>query len=125
MSENIFSENPQLDTEYLNDTYGDDPETAIMMFETYLEDLPVNLQALEESFNNKDIETFRQLIHKQKPSYSYVGLTDVSASFHDLQAKCQEVSDFAVYHQEITQSITRIKSATPVIKETLAQLQQS
>ena len=124
MSENLFPDNPHLDTEYLNDTYGDDPETAIMMFEDYLGDLPLKLKVLEESYINKDIETFRELIHKQKASYSYVGLTDVSESFHDLETRCQQVSDLATYQQEIDQSLTRIKSATPVIKEMLFHLQQ-
>ena len=125
MNENIFPEHPDLDTEYLNDTYGDDPETAIMMFQTYLEDLPANLKMLQESLANKDVESFRHHIHKQKPSYSYVGLTDVSESFHQLQVKCEKETDLDTYEPEIRRAITRIESSASIIRELLAQLQHS
>ena len=124
MSENLFPDNIDLDTEYLNSTYGDDPETAIMMFENYLEELPANLQLLQESFNQQDITAFRQLVHKQKPAFSYVGLTDVSETFHQLQTTCNQVDDLLTNKETILQSFARIQSATPVIRATLEQLKQ-
>ena len=122
MSENLFPDHLDLDTDYLNATYGDDPDTAMMMFENYLEELPVNLQLLKNSFDKQDITTFRQLIHKQKPAFSYVGLTEITEKFHQLQTTCQHPEDLLKHKEEILQAFTRIESAAPVIEATLKHL---
>lgn len=122
MSENLFPGHLDLDTNYLNATYGDDPETAIMMFENFLEELPVNLQLLQDAFNNQDITGFRQVIHKQKPAFSYVGLTDISETFHRLQTTCEQPEDLRKHKDEIVQALTRIQSAIPVVEATLKHL---
>jgi len=124
MSDNLFPDNIELDTAFLNSSYADDPETAMMMFETYLEELPVNLQLLKDSFNNQDIEAFCKLIHKQKPSFTYVGLTDLTEKFHALQTTVHQVSDLSTHKEAILQSFARIESATPVIRNTLELLRQ-
>jgi hypothetical protein len=122
MSENLFPDHLDLNTEYLNATYGDDPETAIMMFENYLEELPVNLKLLHDSFNKQDITSFRQVIHKQKPAFSYVGLTEITEKFHQLQTSCQQPEDLRKHKEEILQALSRIESSTPVIEATLQHL---
>src|SRR5687767_7412226 len=124
MSENLFPDHLDIDTDYLNSTYGDDPETAIMMFEKYLEELPVNLQLLRDSFNNQDITSFRHIIHKQKPAFSYVGLTDLTAQFHHLQTSCNQADDLPKHKEEILQSLARIESTMPVIQATLEHLRR-
>jgi HPt (histidine-containing phosphotransfer) domain-containing protein len=124
MSEDLFRDHPDIDTDYLNSTYGDDPETAIMMFEKYLDELPATLQLLRDSFNNQDITIFRQVIHKQKPAFSYVGLTDVSEKFHQLQTSCNQAGDLPNHKEEILQTLARIESATPVIQATLEHLRK-
>ena len=124
MSENLFPDHVDIDTDYLNSTYGDDPETAIMMFENYLDELPANLQLLRDSFNNRDITSFRHFIHKQKPAFSYVGLTDITEKFHQLQTSCNQVEDLLKHKEEILQSLARIESATPVIQATLEHLRK-
>jgi HPt (histidine-containing phosphotransfer) domain-containing protein len=122
MNENIFPDHLDLDTEFLNSTYSDDAETAAMMFENYLQELPENLKLLEDSYNNQDIQSFRQLIHKQKPSFSYVGLTDITDKFQQLQIKCQQVDDLLTYKEEIQYAFSRIRSSTPLIQSTLERL---
>ena len=125
MSEDLFPDHPELDTAYLNDTYSDDAETAVMMFENYLLELPENQKLLHDSYNNKDLPLFRQLIHKQKPSFSYVGLTGISDQFHQLQIKCLQVSDLDTYKEEIQTALSQIDSSTPVIEQTLEQLRKA
>jgi hypothetical protein len=124
MSENLFPENIELDTAYLNDTYSGDAETALMMFETYLQELDSNLRDLRDSFNKQDIDTFRKLVHKQKPAFSYVGLTDLTEKFQQLQAGCQQVSDLQIHREEILSSFERIASTKPVVEQCLGFLRQ-
>lgn len=111
MNQSLFGSNAQLDTAYLDQAYADDAQTAAFVFEQYLQELPANLELLEQSIAAADIDAFRHHIHKQKPSFSYVGLTDVTEKFHDLQLKCNTREDLATYQNDITQVVQRIKSS--------------
>lgn len=123
MNQSLFGSNAQLDTAYLDQAYADDAQTAAFVFEQYLQELPANLELLEQSIAAADIDAFRHHIHKQKPSFSYVGLTDVTEKFHDLQLKCNTREDLATYQNDITQVVQRIKSSRVLLEQLLQQLQ--
>jgi HPt (histidine-containing phosphotransfer) domain-containing protein len=123
MNESLFNNFPELDSAYLEAAYGDDSETAAMVFQQYLEDLPKNMELLNESYKSRDIQAFLHHIHKQKPGFSYVGLTDVTGKFHELQVKCATKEDLDRYQNEIDQVLQRINSTTPVIQNLLNRLQ--
>ena len=122
MKESLFSELVDLDRTYLEEAYANDAETAAMVFEQYLQDLPANLNLIVESLNGRDIERFRQHIHKQKPGFSYVGLTDVTRVFQDLQVKCVVIEDLNKYKSEIDGVLTRISSSRGTIEKALSYL---
>jgi hypothetical protein len=122
MNENLFDNLVDLDRTYLEEAYANDAETAAMVFEQYLMDLPGNLNLIMESLNARDIERFRHHIHKQKPGYSYVGLTDITKIFHDLQVKCVVIEDLQTYKGEIDQVLTRINSSRSIIEKALLYL---
>jgi len=122
MNENVFSNLADLDAAYLDAAYAGDAETAIIVFEQYLQDLPANLNLIRESITKKDIERFKQHIHKQKPGYSYVGLTDVTQKFQELQVKCVAIEDLTRYETDIETVLTRIDSSTQIIEKALTYL---
>ena len=122
MKESLFSSLVDLDSTYLEEAYSNDAETAAMVFEQYLQDLPANLNLLVESLKGDDIERFRQHIHKQKPGFSYVGLTDVTKVFQDLQVKCVVLDDLKKYRNEIDTVLTRINSSKGTIEKALTYL---
>jgi len=119
----IFRNSKELDTDYLDAAYGDDAETAAIVFEQYLADLSGNLEVLKESINKGDVRGFQHHIHKQKPGYSYVGLTDITQKIQDLQVKCTTEQDMATYRPEIDGMVARIEASRAIITDTLAQLQ--
>lgn len=123
MSESLFASSNGLDKDFLEGAYGDDAETAALMFQQYLDELPANMLLLNESISKNDIERFRHLIHKQKPVFSYVGLTDVSQSLQDLQLKCHNAEDMIACKQLINKVLDRIQSSKEQISKTLQYLQ--
>ncbi|HYJ38944.1 MAG TPA: hypothetical protein VEV87_10020 [Chitinophagaceae bacterium] len=122
MNKSLFSDLVDLDRAYLEEAYANDAETAALVFEQYLSDLPTNLNVIVESLNGSDIERFRHHIHKQKPGYSYVGLTDVTKIFHDLQVKCVVIEDLQTYKGEIEEVLSRINSSRAIIEKALLYL---
>ena len=123
MSASLFENLTELNAEYLEASYANDAETAAIVFEQYLQDLPDNVSLLQESYGNKDVERFQHYMHKQKPSFSYVGLTDVTEKFHELQVKCQTQEDLDTYRNEIDAVLRRIRTTEPLIRKTLERLQ--
>jgi len=124
MKESLFSDLVDLDTTYLEEAYANDAETAAMVFEQYLQDLQGNVDLIVESLNGGDIERFRQHIHKQKPGFSYVGLTDVTRIFQDLQVKCVVIGDLQKYKTEIEGVLIRINSTRGTIEKALDYLKR-
>lgn len=123
MSNSIFRNVKDLDTDYLDAAYDNDVETALIIFEQYLADLPGNLETLKQSIANQDVERFQHDIHKQKPGFSYVGLTDVTQKIQELQVKCTTKEDMLHYRNEIEAMLSRIESSRDIITNTLTQLQ--
>ena len=124
MNQSLFSNLSELDAAYLEAAYANDAETAAMVFEQYLADLPANLQLIRDSLSKKDIDRFRQHIHKQKPGFSYVGLTDVTQTFQELQVKCVAIDDLQKYNKEIETVLTRINSTKGTIEQALSYLKR-
>jgi|SRR5437764_4182744 hypothetical protein len=124
MNASLFGSNDQLDIAFLDEAYANDAETASYVFQMYLDDLPINLNLLRDSIENKDIERFRQLIHKQKPGFSYVGLTTITSKLQELQMKCNTVEDLNSFKVEINEVIEDIESSTIPVVKTLTHLKQ-
>jgi HPt (histidine-containing phosphotransfer) domain-containing protein len=124
MNTSLFGSYSELDTAFLEEAYADDAESAAIVFQQYLDDLPNNLELINESIRKNDIEAFRRHVHKQKPAFSYVGLTDVTGKFHDLLSKCHIKEDLSTYHIEIEEALDRIRSSSRLIEKTLADLKQ-
>ncbi len=123
MPNSLFNASNGLDINFLDDAYGEDSETAALMFQQYLDELPSNLDLLTASFHSNNIEAFRHLIHKQKPVYSYVGLTDVTNSLQDLQIKCLKTEDLIEQKTLINSVLERIKTSATLVRQTLNHLQ--
>ena len=124
MNESLFFELVDLDRTYLEEAYANDADTAALVFEQYLQDLPANVRLLRESLEARDIERFRHCIHKQKPGYSYVGLTDVTRKLQELQVKCNVSQDLSNYRQDIESVLRRINSSTEIIEKALVHLRR-
>ena len=123
MADSIFRNVKDLDKDYLDEAYADDAETAVVVFEQYLADLPGNLEVIKESVRNQDVSSFQHHIHKQKPSFSYVGLTDVTQKIQELQLRCKTPEDMKACKAEIDMMILRIESSKDIITRTLSDLQ--
>jgi HPt (histidine-containing phosphotransfer) domain-containing protein len=124
MNASLFGSLNQLDVAFLDEAYANDAETASYVFQLYLDELPTNIDLLQESLKNRDIERFSHLIHKQKPGYSYVGLTDISNRLQELQIKCVTVNDLQVYENEIDDIMKIIQSSSVIIGKAVLHLQQ-
>jgi HPt (histidine-containing phosphotransfer) domain-containing protein len=123
MGKNVFQVS-SLDSAFLDAVYENDRETALVIFQQYLQDLPSDLHAINHSFESGDREQFRGVIHKKKVAFSYVGLTDVTADLNELEKKCALQGDLSEYREELASVMNRINSSTEAVRKVLEGLEQ-
>jgi hypothetical protein len=122
MTKSLFTNSVDIDINYLESRYAEDLITAARVFSMYLQCLPSHLKELSESVESHNIYEFRALIHKLIPSFTYVGLTDVSERLQELNLKCITAKDMVLYEIEIRDLIKRIISSTRAVEEIQSRL---
>ncbi|HEU0064657.1 MAG TPA: Hpt domain-containing protein [Flavisolibacter sp.] len=124
MTKSIFADCPELDIAFLDETYADDAETASFLFQQFLDELPTNIELLHKSLRNHDISEFRKHLHKQKPAYSYVGLTYITKQIHELQSRCLVTLDLTIYLKEIEEVLKNISECASILERAIMRLEE-
>ena len=124
MEKSVFDTNVGLDSDFLEAVYENDKDTAITIFQQYLQELPSDLDSICESFESGDKKIFLSLIHKKKVAFSYVGLTDVTVKMNELESSCVTATSLKMHEAEMNSVIDRITSTTEAIRTILQRLQQ-
>lgn len=84
---------PRLDAEFLNSIYEDDIEHLMIVFTQFLKTMPAMMTEMEAAFHAGDVEFFRQKVHRVKPVFSFVGLTQITEKAEILEKKCKQVNE--------------------------------
>jgi len=90
----------------LSDIFDDDMDSTLDLIGKFLKDIPRIVVGVLEALYDQDFTTLRQLVHKIKPGYSYMGFTDVSekierikdlskqkSRINELESLCRELED--------------------------------
>ena len=83
----------RLDNEFLQSIYEDDMEHAMMIFGQFLQMAPELMNDITKCYQSGVVEDFRKKVHKIKPVFSFVGLTQLTRTAEVLEKKCKEVSE--------------------------------
>ena len=105
---NTFIYNDRLDTEFLNSLYEEDTEYAAIVFEQFLHSYKKQVEEIEDSFVKGDLQIFRQKIHKMKPTFSFVGLTQLTEKAAQLEKNCSlltEIEGITTLYIDFTNTI--------------------
>lgn len=93
-SENRKIQEPEETTnDYLEKIYGNDVRYASDMFELFLNTVPAQMQQLENLVNDEKIGDIGYLAHQMKPSFSMVGIPELTTSFQSLEKLAKNQSE--------------------------------
>lgn len=122
MSHNGYLFDERLDRAFLDSMFEGDKEHAEMVFAQFLELAPAQMQEVENRFQQGVLEEFRQKVHKIKPVFSFVGLTQLTELAEQLEKNCRE----AVSMQDISPLYLEFKNIyrnfLPVIEQEYSRL---
>lgn len=115
---------PKLDTERLNDLYGDDHEYAFDMFDAFSENMREEYPKLHPLFEQKDWESLSKLAHKLKPVFPMVGLTELEADFQDLENMAKADSNELDVEKIIQVIDSKLEIGMPLVSAELERLRE-
>ena len=120
---NGFEFSDVLDTDYLNQAYGKDSVYALEMFQTFLEIIENELIIIRESLDEDNNEEIRKKLHRIKPTFTMVGLKQISDNIESLEKKlmANEEVNLKNWYQEIDKEINEY---IPVLKQEVEKLNQ-
>jgi HPt (histidine-containing phosphotransfer) domain-containing protein len=124
MNIDTFEYDQRLDTAFLQSIYDDDIEHAAISFEQFLLKFPTQFKELEDSFTNNDVAVFRQKLHKLKPTFSYVGLTAITAKAEKIERLCNETPDFDVISGLYVDLKQHLNDFIPIVSAELERLKK-
>lgn len=122
MSNFTFQYSPKLDGAFLKSVYEDDLDIAIINFDEFLKMLPQQLHEMQQSFEEGNINGFRMTIHKVKPTFSYVGLTAISAKADVLEQMCLTIKSIREIDNKYVDFKTCLHQLIPVVQEELVRM---
>lgn len=98
--EYVFSSS--LDSTYLKEAYADDCNYALDMFEIFTSIIDDELLEIKNTIQTKNQEDIGRALHRMKPTFTMVGLREVSdciASLEDDVRKNKDV-DYILWHSK-------------------------
>ena len=82
--------NKVTDLTYLIQVSNGDDHFIKEMIDVYMQQTPEAIGNLEKHLKNKDWEMVRVVTHKIKPSFSFFGLSDLSAIVNSIEEYCEK-----------------------------------
>lgn len=120
-----FEFDQRLDITFLNSIYEGDTEHAALVFGQYLQDLSVTVDHLKVCYQSGNPESLRQAVHKAKPVFSYVGLTELSQKMTVLEQNCSRAVIIADIGADLNAVLEEIQNTRPLIVSEWDRLKQS
>lgn len=121
--ENNHDFDSRLNNRFLHELYEGDTEHAASMFDQFLLLVPGLMHEIEEGFKSDNLESFRQKVHKVKPVFSMVGLTDLTDQAEMIEKKCKHINELQQIEEEYKNFRDRYNVSLPIIENELNRLE--
>jgi HPt (histidine-containing phosphotransfer) domain-containing protein len=106
-----------LDNDLLYELYELDYTSVLQTFQIFLDEIDSNILELEQFFKVNDISFFRKTIHRIKPVFSYIGLSELFKLFHAVEDKCNGIVDLKLLDPSFPELVKSVKESVELIKK--------
>lgn len=93
MASFVFS--PEFDHVFLESMYDNDMDYAGEVFSGFLTETKREFDTLTVLHSNNNVTGFRQVLHKIKPTFSFVGLTGLTERCEELISLCDKITEIS------------------------------
>jgi HPt (histidine-containing phosphotransfer) domain-containing protein len=110
---------------YLSEVSGNNAEFITQMIELFLQKTPEALEEMNERFRQQNWEELRNIAHRIKPSYTYVGLAEIHKMLAEIEREALEnhsQTNVDKVSTLISEVGSKSKEAFKALKEELGQI---
>lgn len=118
----VFAFPKVLDLDHLEFLYNGDLNYAAEMFTLFLEYTMVEYQKIQTLLDEKDVEGFQHQVHKLKPNFSLVGLSDIEQQMRELEAQAAQKVSIEILQPKWSAVDKKVDNYLPIIQETLGKM---
>lgn len=112
-----------LDNELLYELYESDYESTLQAFQIFLDELETNIKDLEQAYQQQNISAFQKIVHRCKPVFSYVGLSELNGIFQCLEDQCNSITNLEQLTPKFTELVPVIRSTSSTIENEKGRLE--
>ncbi len=112
-----FIFNSEINTEYLTDLYGDDYVYVEEVFGTVLKEYELLTNNINSCYTSQNISALKAAVHKIKPIFGFVGLTDVQQQCQQFENICQGTTSFDSLISDYSQLKNNLLKSKLLIEE--------
>jgi HPt (histidine-containing phosphotransfer) domain-containing protein len=109
--------NKKLDTRFLYSIYEGDTEHAAIVFENFLKTSPNQITDIKQTYTTGNVEEFRRKMHKVKPIFSFVGLTNLTIKAEIIEKTCLKISELENVNELFVEFLDELEDFLPIVKE--------
>jgi HPt (histidine-containing phosphotransfer) domain-containing protein len=120
----MFEFNPLLNSEYLQEIYGDDLSIVQIMFESFLEDSLSTWEEILVEIHSKNFDRVCEMAHQIKPSFSMVGLTFLHPKVQEFELYAKANPNYDELLSKYNSLSVDIEKAKLVVEEDLQRVNE-
>lgn len=123
MENNLYNFDSRLNIRFLHELYDGDIEHAASMFDQFLLLVPGLMKEIEDGFKSDNVESFRQRVHKVKPVFSMVGLTNLTDLAGIIEKKCKQIDILQQIEPEYKNFKDCYNESLPIVENELNRME--
>jgi HPt (histidine-containing phosphotransfer) domain-containing protein len=117
-----FIFNSKIDANYLQSLYEDDYAYIAEIFETSLQDMDADLNAIEFAFESNEPKSLRKAVHKLKPVFGFAGMLEEQQLMQEFETRCEEAENTKSLSSQYQSLIRVIREAEVILRNDLTRL---
>jgi HPt (histidine-containing phosphotransfer) domain-containing protein len=113
---NNFTFHEKVDAAFLFSMYGDDFSCMEEIFATTLNHIDPDVDAIKQAFLADSPSDLKKAVHKIKPTFGFVGLTEVQHLCKEMEDKCLHINSTGQVKEDYERLITAMENARKIIE---------
>jgi HPt (histidine-containing phosphotransfer) domain-containing protein len=117
-----FSFSEPLDQNFLDSLYGDDIAYAQEVFTEFLSNTKSEFETIKTAYKDNDLKKIRQHLHKIKPTFAFVGLSELTEKSEKLIVACDASKDVSEIEPACSGLFKEIEESFRLIEQELERM---
>jgi HPt (histidine-containing phosphotransfer) domain-containing protein len=123
-AKSLFFFQSGLDNELLYELYESDYESTLQAFQIFLDEIDKNIKDLDQAYQQQNVSAFQKIIHRCKPVFSYVGLSELNNTFQLIEDQCNTIGAVDQISPSFNEIVSLIRASSTTIAKERGRLQE-